>query len=114
MNSSVLFPATFCLGAGGSSSSKSAPEISVLANRVAAVIPDKWKKVAVQLELSHGDIMVIEKKTDDDIIDRFVAVMYHWKQSLSKPFTWATLVSALQSPSVNETRLADALNREFC
>ena len=87
--------------------------MSVLANRVAAVIPDKWKKVAVQLELSRGEIRAIQKD-EDDSFDRFMAVMDHWKQSLSKPFTWATLVSALQSPSVNETRLADELNREFC
>ena len=87
--------------------------MSVLANRVAAVIPDKWKKVAVQLELSRGEIRAIQKD-EDDSFDRFMAVMDHWKQSLSKPFTWATLVSALQSLSVNETRLADELNREFC
>jgi hypothetical protein len=87
--------------------------MSVLANRVAAVIPDKWKKVAVQLELSRGEIRAIQKD-EDDSSDRFMAVMDHWKQSLRKPFTWATLVSALRSPSVNETRLADELNREFC
>ncbi|CAI8027506.1 hypothetical protein GBAR_LOCUS15728 [Geodia barretti] len=34
-------------GAGGGSSGESAPAMSVLANRVAAVIPDKWKKVAL-------------------------------------------------------------------
>ena len=109
----VLFPATFCLGSGGGSSGESAPAMSVLANQVAAVIPDKWKKVAVQLELSRGDIRAIQKD-EDDSSDRFMAVMDHWKQSLSKPFTWATLVSALRSPYVNETRLADELNRKFC
>ena len=87
--------------------------MSVLANRVAAVVPDKWKKVAVQLELSQGEIKAIQKD-EDDSFDRFMAVMYQWKQSLSKPFTWPTLVSALRSPSVNETRLADELKHEFC
>jgi hypothetical protein len=105
---------TLWLGASGSTvSGESAPAMSVLANRVAAVVPDKWKKVAVQLELSRGEIKAIQKD-EDDSFDRFMAVMDHWKQSLSKPFTWATLVSALQSPSVNETRLADELKHEFC
>ena len=87
--------------------------MSVLANRVAAVIPDKWKKVAIQLELKEGVIRAIQKD-EDDSFDRFMAVMYKWEQTLSKPFTWATLVSALQSPSVNEISLAEELNCEFC
>ena len=36
---------------GGSKSTEVAPVMSDLANHVAAVIPDKWKKVAVQLGL---------------------------------------------------------------
>ena len=87
--------------------------MSVLANRVAAVIPDKWKKVAVQLELPRGDIKAIQKD-EDDCFDRFTAVLDQWKTSLSKPFTWATLIAALRSPSVKETVLADELNQEFC
>ena len=87
--------------------------MSVLANRVAAVIPDKWKKVAIQLELKDGVIRAIQKD-EDDSFDRFMAVMYKWEQTLSKPFTWATFVSALQSPSVNGISLADELNCEFC
>ena len=87
--------------------------MSVLANRVAAVVPHQWKKVAVQLELGRGEIKAIQKD-EDDSFDRFMAVMDKWKTSLSKPFTWATLVTALRSPSVNEHGLADELNREFC
>ena len=99
--------------AGPGASGESAPAISHLANRVAAVIPNKWKKVAIQLELSEGEIKAIQ--TDEkESFDQFIAVMYRWKQSLSKPFTWATLVSALESPSVNENRLAHELRTEFC
>ena len=84
-----------------------------LANRVAAVIPHQWKKVAVQLELTKGEIKTIQKD-EDESFDRFMAVIYQWKQSLRRPFTWATLVSALQSSSVNEVQLANELHREFC
>ena len=87
--------------------------MSVLANRVAAVIPHQWKKVAVQLELTRGEIKAIQKD-EDESFDQFMAVMYQWKQSLHRPFTWATLVSALKSPSVYEIRLANELHRKFC
>ena len=87
--------------------------MSDLANRVAAVIPDKWNKLAVQLELSRGEIKAIQKD-EDDVFEKFMAVLYQWKKTQSKPFTWSTLVSALQSQSVNEVELADQLYQEFC
>ena len=99
--------------AGPGASGGSAPAISLLANRVAAVIPDKWKKVAIQLELSQGEIKAIQKD-EEESFDQFMAVMYQWERSLRKPYTWATLVSALESPSVNENRLAHELRTEFC
>ena len=87
--------------------------MSVLANRVAAVIPHQWKKVAIQLELTQGDIKTIQKD-EDESFDQFMAVMYQWEKSLRRPFTWTTLVTALQSPSVNETQLANELHCKFC
>ena len=87
--------------------------MSDLANRVAAVIPSKWIDVAFQLEIDMGAIDAIENDRRK-CSHKFMAVMNHWKQSLSKPFTWATLVAALQSRSVGETRLAEELCRDFC
>ena len=99
--------------ASSGSSEGSAPKMSVLANQVAAVIPSKWKKVAFQLELDIGVIKTIEHD-EHECFYRFMAVMNHWEQSPSKPFTWATLVAALQSRSVGENRLAEELRKEFC
>ena len=87
--------------------------MSVLANRVAAKISFKWKEVAIQLELTEGQISAIEENQSKSY-DRFMAVMGKWETSLCKPFTWATLVTALCSPSVNERRLANELERDFC
>ena len=98
---------------GGPQSTESAPAISVLANCVAAKIRDKWKKVALQLELSVGVIRAIQRDQQDSF-DQFMVVMYEWKDSLSRPFTWDTIVAVLKSDSVNETRLASELQREFC
>ena len=69
--------------------------------------------MAVQLELSEGDIKSIQED-ENKVSNRFNAVMERWKQSLTKPFTWETLINALRSPSVNEIGLANELNCEFC
>ena len=84
-----------------------------LANCVAAAIPDKWMQVAFQLELSRAEIKAI-KKDEDDSFERFMAVLDHWKQSTSQPFTWEALITALKSTSVNEFRLAEKLQQDFC
>ena len=90
-----------------------APKLRDLANRVAAIIPHKWKQVAIQLELSRGERKGIEKD-EDECFDRFTAVLEQWKQSASLPYTWKTLVTALKSTSVDEQTLAEHLERDFC
>ena len=87
--------------------------MSVLANRVAAKVPHQWMKVAWQLELDNGDIQTIQKN-QQDVFDKFMAVINKWKETLSRPFTWDTIVTVLKSDSVKETRLASELEREFC
>ena len=68
--------------------------------------------MAVQLELTEGDIKAIQED-ENTVSDRFNAVMKRWKRSLTKPFTWETLINALRSPSVNEIRLANELCCDF-
>ena len=87
--------------------------MNVLANRVASVIAHKWTRVAIQLELDMADINIIQSNVQDTFA-RFMAVMYRWKGTLSKPFTWETLVTALRSESVKEIRLARELECDFC
>ncbi|CAI8033498.1 hypothetical protein GBAR_LOCUS18884, partial [Geodia barretti] len=100
-------------GAVTSPSKSKAPKLSDLANRVAAIIPHKWKPVAIQLELSKGERKAIEKD-EDECFDRFMAVLEQWKQSASQPHTWKTLITALKSASVDEQCLAEQLDRDFC
>ena len=84
-----------------------------LANRVAAVIPSKWMEVAIQLDISMGEIDAIEKDKDTSF-KRFMSVFDKWKRSCCQPFTWRVLVTALKSSSVNEFHLAKDLLQEFC
>ena len=84
-----------------------------LANRVAAAIPHKWKQVAIQLDLSLGERKAIEKD-EQEAFDRFIAVLEQWKQSVSQPFTWKTIITVLKSASVGEQGLAEELKKDFC
>ena len=94
-------------------SKTSAPKMRDLANRVAAKIPHKWKQVAIQLELSRGEIKAVEKD-EDTSFDRFMAILDEWKQSAAVPYTWKTIVTVLKSASVDEVRLANELEKDFC
>ncbi|CAI8020738.1 hypothetical protein GBAR_LOCUS12377 [Geodia barretti] len=94
-------------------SKTSHPKLSDLANRVAAIIPHKWKEVAIQLDLSKGERKAIESD-EDKSFDRFVAVLEQWRQSAIVPYTWKTIVNVLKSASVDETRLAEELEKNFC
>ena len=109
----LLWQLTLIFFAVGTPSKSSLPKLSDLANRVAAIIPHKWKQVAIQLELSRGERKAIEKD-EDECFDRFTAVLEQWKQSASLPYTWKTLVTALKSTSVDEQTLAEQLERDFC
>ena len=84
-----------------------------LANLVAVVIPGKWMEVAIQLDLTMGEIYSIEHDRNNLFL-RFMAVFEQWKKSCRQPYTWESLVTALKSPSVNEFRLAKELQEEFC
>ena len=91
----------------------SEPADDDLANHVAAIIPDKWKQVAIQLRVSRS---VIKRISTDEkgSFDQFMAVFDHWKSASTKPYTWKILVDALKSRSVDEVKVADELHRMFC
>ena len=78
-----------------------------LANHVAAAIPNRWKQVAYQLELTRGEIGIIESNPNE----RFMAVMEQWQRSAKLPFTWETLITALEEEAVNEIALAKKLKQ---
>ena len=89
------------------------PKLKDLANHVAAVIPGKWMEVAIQLDLTMGEIDSIEHDRNSSFL-RFMAVFEQWKKSCRQPYTWESLITALKSTSVNEFRLAKKLQEEFC
>ena len=82
---------------------KSEPDLSDLMNEVAAMIPNKWQQVGIVLNVSDGDLACF---TQSDSQKRFISVFTTWKNKQTAPYTWLTVVQALQAPVVGESKLA--------
>ena len=89
----------------------SEPEFPDLMNEVAAAIPSKWKDVGLQLGLDHGVLEGIGGDNNHCYMDVFT----QWKNqtSTTHPYTWSTIVQALQTPAVSEKRLADKIKNKL-
>ena len=79
-----------------------------LLNEVAAET-NKWEEIGLQLDLSHTDIERIKIEEQERIEACFIKIFSKWQTRLTPPFTWPVIISALESPSVAEFRLASQL-----
>ena len=91
----------------------SAPSHGDLMNLVAAVLPAKWRLVGVQLGLSTAKLDEIESHPPHDCKRFFSSVFSEWESQDTLPYTWATMVRVLQSPSVEENRVAEDIKLCF-
>lgn len=82
---------------------------------IAAVIPHKWKMVAIALGLTMPQVQAIDQHHRGDPRICFADVFDQW-QKLStshQPVSWTTLVSVLQSQYIGEEALADTIKESF-
>lgn len=85
-------------------------------NEVAAVIPAKWRDVGIQLGLASGTLDSIQHENSGKPQENqrsFEYVFYIWKQRVTRPYIWKTIVDVLRTPSVGENRLADELQAKY-
>lgn len=82
-----------------------------LLNLVAAVIPNKWKEVGIQLGLSPGELDVIYDRQNRDAKKCYMDVFDTWKKEEKR--TWASLIEALSSPYVSATTLATEISKKI-
>ena len=87
----------------------SGPELSDLMNEVASKVPAKWKIISVHLGLTLADQQCIIAITSSDPVQCFTYVFTIWRNRATKPYTWSTIIEALEAPSVDEVRLAHEL-----
>ena len=93
----------------------SRPELPDLMKEVAANIPNKWRDVGLQLGLDQGVLEGIASISPGDTNLYYINVFTWWKNltSTTHPYTWSTVVQALESPAVGERRLADKIMSEL-
>lgn len=82
---------------------------------MACKIPEKWRSVGRALGVPGSRITEIDQKYHDELNNCFAEVFAAWRElpSTRKPVNWLTLVNALRSPTVGETKLANTLEEVF-
>ena len=93
----------------------SKPELSDLMNEIAAKIPGKWRDVGLQLGLDQGVLDGIALTNQGDTNHCYSNVFTRWKNqdSTTHPYTWSTVVQALESQTVGENQLASKIKNEL-
>ena len=94
----------------------SQPELPDLMNKVAAEIPSKWRSMGLQLGIEQLSVLDgIAAISPGDINHCYSNVFTRWKNqnSTKYPYTWSTVVQALESPAVGEERLAGKIKEEL-
>lgn len=91
------------------------PELPDLMNEVAAEIPNRWRDVGIQLGVNHGVLEGIATISLGDTNQCYSNVFIRWKnQHLeTHPYTWSTIVQALESRAVGEKRLASRIKNKL-
>ena len=94
---------------------ESAPELQDLMNVVAAKIPSKWRDMGVQLGVDQDVLEGIASISPGDINRCYSNVFTRWKNQNSTmyPYTWSTIVQALETQAVGEKRLADEIKNKL-
>ena len=82
-------------------------------NKVAVMIPTKWRHVGIQLGMENAHLDVIKQRCSNDSLLCFGEVFTEWKRRMTTPFSWSTIIDALKSPLVGENMLAHKLQNEF-
>ena len=77
-------------------------------NRVADKTRDKWKQVGIQLMIETYKLNGYEKQSTDPM-ECYTKVFDEWERSQKLPYTWATILNALESDAVNERATARSI-----
>ena len=86
------------------------PELSELMEELFDIKP-KWYPFGLQLKVPYRELNSIEKACNGDLFDAFCRMLQEWLNQ-QEP-SWAAVVKALRSRTVNEQRLAANLQDRF-
>ena len=92
---------------------ESEPQLSDLMNEVASKVSAKWKEISIQLGLTLNDQKCFIDATSGDPNQCFTFVFNVWRNRATRPYTWSTVIQTLESPAVDEVRLARELRTKL-
>ena len=72
---------------------------------------DKWKEIAIGLQLSRGTISSIENSKDSDVL-KLSEVLHKWKEQETMPFTMDSIINVMEGPIVNNKAVANKLREQ--
>ena len=92
---------------------ESEPDLSDLMNEVASKVSAKWKEISIQLGLTLNDQKYFMELSLGDPKQCFTFVFTVWKSRATRPYKWSTVIQVLESPAVDEIRLAQELRKKL-
>ena len=81
--------------------------MSDLMSQVAVKLPHKWFRVGIQLKVDPASLMSCETQFMHDPMRCYTSVFVEWKRDHKLPYTWATIIGALESNVVTEVAVAN-------
>ena len=88
------------------------PSISELVDEATGLKPQTLFILAIKLGLTKSDVDQIEAKTSDPL-RRYMELFDLWETKASSPYTWETLVKALEEAAVGEQAKAAELRKKL-
>ena len=89
------------------------PKNTDLLNEVAAEIPTLWREIGLELGLADHHLDCIETEQNRKQIRCFGEVLRSWREQQTAPYTWETIIRALQTKAVGQYKLAQTLKKKF-
>ena len=73
----------------------------------------KWYNIGIQLHITVSDLDVIKEKNLGNPDECFTELLTQWLRQVNPPPTWISMMTALRSPTVNLSAVAETVEREY-
>ena len=73
-------------------------------------IRNKWYDIGLSLQVRRNVLNDLKQSEDDDET-KLKKVMNIWEETKSSPDTWETMITAVESPVINNKEIADRIRQ---
>ena len=75
-------------------------------------IKEKWYDIGLSLLVCRSVLDNLKHNQDDDLT-KVLKVLNYWKDTQSSPFTWETVITAMESPNLHNIAKADEIRQHL-